>query len=240
MSDGHDNATASMMRESTWNIPVQFHEIEKSQQGVTRNKGVQLATSDRCLFLGDDMFLEKGACEKHLGENAILGFITWDTALEITPAMKFLDESGGQFGYPMIAKYAGQPIPRSLQHRFTSTGNISLPTSVAKRIPFREDLLMYGWEDMEWGERLAKEGVVLMYIPEAKALHHHHITLEQSLKRMETIGTSLMVISEKLPEFERAPSVLKMIYYKVESLLPTMRGKHRRAFLKGIKNHSSS
>ncbi len=241
VSDGHDPATAQVFEKSDWKIPVKFFEIEKSQQGVARNRGVQESSTERCLFIGDDIFLAPDACEKHgsteltmTQPKAILGFTTWDPEVEITPVMKWLEASGWQFGYPMIEQYAHKQIPTPLQHRFTYTSNISLPTEVAKKFPFRTDVSLYGWEDIEWGMRLRDAGVSLIYEPDAKALHHHHITLEDSLARMETLGRSVIILKKKVTELDRVPTGWKLLAYKLSALLPTMSGKHRKAFLRGM------
>jgi len=255
VSDGYDPQTAELFVEipnspsasssgprGKFQIPIRYFEIEKSQQGVARNRGVKAATAPLILFIGDDIFLAADACEKHLlchsersRTMAVLGFTTWDPALEITPVMRWLEESGWQFAYPMIEKYIHDFIPEKIQHRFTYTSHISLPTKVARAHPFCEDVTLYGWEDIEWGLRLRNAGMRLFYEPDAKAVHHHQMTLEQSLKRMETLGKSVVSLSKTVPELDRLPQGLKHIAYSIAALFPTMAGKHRRAFLRGIK-----
>lgn len=244
VSDGHDDETASLFANRTWRVPVQFLEIEKSQQGTARNRGVEKANADRCLFIGDDMFLKPNACELHIKNKKflilnsaflILGHVTWDPTLEITPVMKWLEQSGWQFGFPMIARYAHKRIPQDIQHLFTYTSQISLPTSMAKKYPFREDITLYGWEDIEWGMRLRDAGIPLIYEPDAITHHHHTMTLGQSLKRMETLGKSVVKMTKLIPNFDRVPRGWKRIAYKIAAILPTMSGKHRAAFLRGIK-----
>ena len=234
VSDGHDDATGAVCRDSG----VRFFEIPKSQQGVARNRGVREATATTCMIINEDIFLDANACELHV-QNAtptrvVLGYTTWDPELEITPVMRWLEQSGWQFGYPHIEKYAQNTVPKHLQHRFTYTSHISLPTALAKKHPFREDITTYGWEDVEWGQRLADAGAELYYEPGAKAFHHHHMTLEQSLQRMETIGATTKKLSAALPNFDRIPRGWKRIAYHVIALLPTMAGKHRKAFLRGL------
>lgn len=255
VSDGHDDATASLMQNAEWKMQnkPQFLEITKSQQGVARNRGVQEAQSPICLFSQDDIFLQPDACKKHLAAHsqlsnlrqgygrqaiinyqfAVLGFTTWDPDLEITPVMRWLEESGWQFGYPMIKQYAHDFIPQKIQHRFTYTSHISLPTHIALEHPFREDVTAYGWEDIEWGERLAAAGIKLYYEPEARAHHHHHITLEQSLKRMEQLGRSM----QNFPDSDRYPPLWKQWLYKLMIRLKpqSMASQHREAFLEGLK-----
>jgi glycosyltransferase involved in cell wall biosynthesis len=165
---------------------------------------------------------------------ATLGFTTWDPALQITPIMRWLEASGWQFGYPMIERYKHGFVPFELQHRFTYTSHISLPLRIAKAHPFREDVSLYGWEDVEWGMRLAKAGVRLLYEPDAKALHHHPMTLEQSLRRMETLGESAVHLARLVPELDRLPRGWKRLAYRLFALLPTMRGRHAGAFVRGM------
>ena len=247
VSDGHDDKTAELFAKKTWRMPLQFLEIEKSQQGVARNRGVERASAPLVLFIGDDMFLEPDACALHLDThrrlitnrsslNAVLGFVTWDPSLEINPVMRWLEESGWQFGYPKIRKYSNSFLPQNMQANFTYTSHVSLHTTAAKRFPFREDALLYGWEDIEWGMRLRDAGVRLFYEPKAKVLHHHHLTPEQSLKRMETLGQSVVRMANVVPEFRKKIVPWRLMINRLLSFLPTINGLHRRALLRGIRS----
>lgn len=252
VSDGPDAETDALFNHSQLStLNSQFFSIPKSQQGVARNRGVEKATADLILFIGDDIFLAPDACEAHVKRHtharssvlgtqfaAVLGFTTWDPACSITPVMRWLERSGWQFGYPMIRRYAHECIPSDMQHRFTYTSHISIPTEIAKKYPFREDVSLYGWEDILWGTELRDAGVALIYEPDAKALHHHHIEMHDSLKRMETIGRSLRTMEEIDPSFDRIPRGWKLWAHRMLALLPTMRGKHERAFLAGMQNHN--
>ena len=252
--DGTDDETTReiVMKKATTHYPLlttHYFAIPKSQQGVARNRGVEKATAPLTLFIGDDIFLAPDACEQHVRVHegfasklvsrssklhAVLGTVSWDPAVGITPAMRWLDKTGWQFGYRFLKHYQSNFIPAHLQARFTYTSFISLPTSIAREYPFREDVSLYGWEDILWGEELAKNGVRLFYEPQAKALHHHKITLEDSLKRMETIGKSLRQMQTIDPTFERIPMGWKLLLHRVVALLPTIRGKHERAFIGGL------
>jgi glycosyltransferase involved in cell wall biosynthesis len=234
-----DKETEHVVR-SSWPMHVTYSEVHKSHQGVARNAGVKLAQGKVVLFIGDDIFLESDTCEKHLALRnspfAILGHITWDHALQITSTMKWLESSGWQFGYPKIESYSGSFIPKDRQHFFTYTSNISLPRELALKYPFREDVSLYGWEDVEWGKRLADAGVPLFYKPQAKALHHHMMTLEDSLQRMETIGKSAVMIEQLNSSLHVVPRGIKRFLYELIALMPTMRGQHTKAFLKGLQS----
>jgi GT2 family glycosyltransferase len=249
VSDGHDRATAELMAHvaETQGGPsaslrrLRFLEIPKSHQGIARNRGTELATAPVCLFIGDDILLEPDACACHLAAHraddpaAVLGFTTWDPALDVNAVMRWLETSGWQFGYPLIARYAGAKIPQDIQHRFSYTSNLSLPRAIARELRFREDVSLYGWEDIEWGMRLREAGVPLFYEPHAKGFHHHHLSLRDSLRRMETIGASAVHLSRVAPSLDRTPKGWKLAAYYAISLLPTLRGQHTRAFLRGMR-----
>ncbi len=237
-----------------WKMPVHVFDVRKSHQGVARNEGMKHVQGKYVMFIGDDIFLAPDACEKHLkahspplprtGEGAggrgcmsrsVLGFTTWDPACGITPVMEWLEKSGWQFGYPTIQPYSHSTIPPSIQHRFTYTSHISLPMEIAKKFPFREDVTLYGWEDVEWGWRLKNAGVKLFYEPDAKTLHHHHMELSDSLKRMDTLGRSAIVMDRLVPQLGLVPRGWKLMKYQLASWLPTMRGKHAQAFMRGLR-----
>ncbi len=165
---------------------------------------------------------------------AALGFTTWDPALEITPVMQWLEETGWQFGYPKLAPYAHDFIPVEMQHLFTYASHISLPTDIARTYSFREDVTMYGWEDTEWGMRLRDNNIRLLYESDAKAHHHHRLTMEDSLRRMTMLGESAARLEKFFPHLGRVPKGRKLLTYQVLAFLPTMRGLHARAFLAGI------
>lgn len=245
ISDGPDEATADLMTHIAKTqkfASLQYGPIPKSQQGIARNRGVAKATAPITLFIGDDAFLAPDACEKHVaaqkanGPCAVLGFTTWDPALDINNTMRWLEKTGWQFGYNMLIPYRHAFVPQKMQHRFSYTINISLPTDIAKQFPFREDVTLYGWEDILWGQQLRDADVALYYEPDALALHHHLVTLGDSLERIETLGKSLLHLTEIAPELDRKPTGLKLWAYHLIALTPTMRGRHYRAFLKGLRS----
>lgn len=163
VNDVQNDKDYSQLANSTWQIPVYFETIDPCHQGVARNHGVQKAQASTVLFIGDDIFLAPRACELHLKAHekartpsAVLGNIDWDPSVGTTKVMKWLMDSGWQFGFKKIARYADDYIPESMQHLFSYTSNLSVSKDVAQRTPFREDITLYGWEDIEFGMRLKK------------------------------------------------------------------------------------
>lgn len=244
VSDGPDEATKAVCT-LPWKMSVHYTDIPKAQQGAARNAGVKLAESPYCLFINDDIFLQQHACALHITaleelnksveSTAVLGFTTWDTALKINTTMKFLERSGWQFGYPKIAQYAHSNIPSHVQHSFTYSSHISIPTSIAVQFPFTVKAHGYGWEDIEWGKRLADAEVRLWYEPDAIGYHHHFLTVHDSLQRLETIGKAAVTMQNDHPHLVLLPTKLKQVVSTVHSWLPTLAGRHRRAYLRGIR-----
>jgi len=242
VSDGPDEKTAEMLTQLSWPFELQYFAIPKGHQGIARNRAVEKARSPLVLLIGDDIFLAADACERHKKAHSItqesimvLGYTTWDPALTITPLMRWMEQSGVQFGYPMITRYAKAALPKHIQHQFTYTSNVSLPAKLLYQNKFREDVSLYGWEDIEWGKRLADLDVPLYYEPDAKGYHHHAYTDAQAWERARILGRSAVAMQKIVPELNVLPRGLKRIFYKVMGLLRTYKGMHYRAFLQGVR-----
>ena len=226
-------------------VPCDYIQVSPCHQGVARNTALKRAKAPLCLIIGDDIFLEPDACAVHMMSHdlltrqgvvsaAVLGFTTWDPTSGITQVMRWLERSGWQFGYLNLRRYERTFVPVSMQHFYTYTSHVSLPTAIARKYPFRQDIDLYGWEDVEWGTRLRDAGIGLFYQPDARAFHFHHMDLPASLRRMETLGTSAAQMARKVPDFDRLPRGTKRFFYRLVSMFPTMTGAHRRAFLRGV------
>ncbi|HLD07440.1 MAG TPA: glycosyltransferase [Candidatus Peribacterales bacterium] len=243
VSDGPDEKTAEMLTNLSWPFAFQYFAIPKSHQGVCRNRAVEKARSPLVLIIGDDIFLAPDACERHVKAHEraeekgimVLGFTTWDPSIQLTPVMKWMEQSGAQFGYGKIKNFRKNFLPTSIQHWFTYTSNLSLPAKLLYQNKFREDVSLYGWEDIEWGKRLAKKGVPLFYEPDAKAYHHHSYTDEEVWRRSRLLGQSAVIMEKTDPSLTLLPRGWKRIAYHLMALFPTYRGKHSHAFLEGMR-----
>jgi glycosyltransferase involved in cell wall biosynthesis len=194
-----------------------------SHQGVARNRGVEAATGDIIVFIGDDIFVEPGFLKAHadrhtenLDENVVvLGYSTWDPALPINDYMRFLESSGWQFGYGFLNLGF---VQNSEPYKFFYTSNISLKRNFFEREKFDENFKVYGWEDVELGYRLWKNhGMKLFYAPEAKAFHHHLLTEADLSKKMRAVGQSAVHFEQLHPEVQVVPKGLKAFVLKLAS-----------------------
>jgi GT2 family glycosyltransferase len=117
---------------------------------------------------------------------AVLGFVTWDPGLRITPLMQWLEQSGSQFAYPKMRH--GEPVlPGALY-----TSNLSLSAAFLRSHGgFNEAFRRAAWEDSELHYRLEAHGLRTRYNAQAIAYHHHPTGLGDFLRRSFVTGYEL-------------------------------------------------
>jgi glycosyltransferase involved in cell wall biosynthesis len=138
-----------------------------------RNRGVDHARGDVIVFIDSDLVVT----ESFLISHARRLEQTWQ-------------QRGDRlcFTYGAVINTANFDDPTSEPHKLSdlswayfATGNVAIDREVLERsglfdIRFR----LYGWEDLELGERLRRMGVVLVRCPEAVGYHWHPaLSLEQ-------------------------------------------------------------
>ncbi|MBU1935423.1 glycosyltransferase, partial [Patescibacteria group bacterium] len=203
---------------------IRYIKQSGSHQAVARNRGVEVATGEIIVFIGDDIFVEPEFLIKHHDRHTenpdenvvVLGFTTWDPNLpKITKYMRFLEDSGWQFGYKFLhPKWIGRMDP----FKFFYTSNISLKKSFLEKEKFNEDFLFYGWEDIELGYRLWKHHDMKMYYePQAIAYHHHYIDETDLVKKMRNVGKSALHFQHLQPDIQIIPRGMKAMVLKLAS-----------------------
>ncbi len=223
VDDGSTDQTSSVVSSASASLKMDLKYIkqEKSHQGTARNRGVMAAKGDIVVFIGDDIFVEPGFLKHHHDRHAensdknvvVLGFTTWDPALEINPYMRFLEDSGWQFGYKFLKpKMIGRVDP----YKFFYTSNISLKKSFFEKEKFNEEFVCYGWEDIELGYRLWKHhDMQLYYEPQAVAYHHHEIPEADLPKKMRTVGRSAVLFQQLQPDLKVVPEGFKVMILRL-------------------------
>ncbi|MBU0727402.1 glycosyltransferase [Patescibacteria group bacterium] len=202
---------------------VRYIKQKSTHQAVARNRGVEEASGDVIVFIGDDIFVEPEFLMKHHDRHAenpdenvvVLGFTTWDPEVKITHYMRFLEDSGWQFGYKFLhPKFIGRLDP----YKFFYTSNISLKKTLFDKEKFNEHFLYYGWEDIELGYRLWKHhSMEIYYEPNAIAYHHHHIPESGLQNKMRNVGRSALHFHRLQPDIRVIPMGLKAMVLKLAS-----------------------
>ena len=138
-----------------------------------RNRGVDHARGDVIVFIDSDLVVT----ESFLISHARRLEQTWQ-------------QRGDRFcfTYGAVINTANFDDPTSEPHKLSdlswayfATGNVGIDREVLERSGlFDTRFRLYGWEDLELGERLRRMGVVLVRCPEAVGYHWHPpLSLEQ-------------------------------------------------------------
>ena len=236
VNDGSTDDTADFLERYKNRGLLNFTYVSKENegQGIARNTGFDISDAKILVFLGDDCipapnFLEEHQVvhDKYFTENFIcLGLTTWSSEIEVTPYMLFLEDIGMQFKYKALenAKLIDYQMQlRMADHRFFYTSNISLKRTLFERQQFHPGFKKYGWEDVELGFRLIQdEGAVILYNPNAKCSHVHHMTVDNMKERMIAVGKSAKRAATINKRLKIRPGILKTIFFALIALPPIL------------------
>jgi glycosyltransferase involved in cell wall biosynthesis len=167
--------------------------LHQSPEGpaAARNLGIREAKGEIILFLGDDILASPGLLRAHLtghireyskSHYAILGMAELAPELQNTPFVRWWKR--WNFRYWLLLEKR-----RSPDYSFFYTNNLSLKRSFLLQYGSFDETFRYpAYEDSELGVRLFKNGLQLIFMPEAHAEHWHEINLQSACRRMVTRG----------------------------------------------------
>jgi GT2 family glycosyltransferase len=205
VDDGSDDGTGPWLDANAADLGLTV--IHQSNRGPARarNRGVDAASGEIVLFLGDDTEPQPGWLREHLeahrllsasGDVAVLGYTGFPDDLG-SPFLRWINEYGAQFGYSLIER------PTDVPFNFFYTSNISLRRSLLHQLGgFREDFPAAAWEDIEFAFRATRLGLTLRYLPRARCVHHHRIRVGSFCARQRTSGRSAAIFAGLHPELE--------------------------------------
>ena len=208
IDDGSTDSTKSTLdkRISNYTFSVRYFYQSNRGPASARNIGIKEAKNSIILFIGDDIIATPNLIKEHIKSHseypmeniAILGFTTWSPELVVTPFMNWLENGGPQFSYNQIENQID--LTQDLEF-FFYTSNISLKRSfILQNGLFDEDFPSAAFEDTEYGFRLKKCGLKLIYNKNAVGFHYHPMTIESVSRRMQRVGESMHILFQKQPE----------------------------------------
>ncbi|MCF7846926.1 MAG: glycosyltransferase family 2 protein [Candidatus Gracilibacteria bacterium] len=191
---------------------------EKKFASGARNLGLEKATGDIIAFLGDDTLprdqwlvrLERFHRIHPEKKSALLGRISWTPALARDAFHRWL-QNNAQFAFRSIEKHGA-----NFRHFYTS--NISLKKALIEEDRFSEKFKGWGFEDIEFGYRMAQKGMRLFFDPEWEVLHDHAQTPEQVWNNTRNARKNAHVFESLHPELEVLPRGFRL--YVLRAFLP--------------------
>ena len=167
VDDGSTDGTPARLREQASRFP-HVRLIEQAHGGPAegRNRGVDHARGDVIVFIDSDLVV---------------------TPVFLLSHARALQRSWTQrgnrlcFTYGAVINTANFDQPSAERHKlrdlswaYFATGNVAIDRAVLQQSGlFDTSFRLYGWEDLELGERLRQMGVELVRCPEAVGYHWH-------------------------------------------------------------------
>lgn len=213
VDDGSQDGTADFL--ATWRpqrYAFRFACQENAGPARARNRALEMARGELILFTGDDIEPAPDLLQQHVEGHrqhrdpqvAILGLTRWpeegNAAQAITATMRHIDGPGAQqFSY----YYFEDGAEYDFRHLYTS--NVSVHRSLLDLEPtgFSTDFPAAAFEDAEFGHRLARHGLRILYRQKAVAWHHHPYDARTFYRRQQRCGTMAAVLYQKLPKMRR-------------------------------------
>jgi GT2 family glycosyltransferase len=145
--------------------------LTKNVVAVKRNMGASVSRGQILVFLDDDMRVNRNFISGHVGAH-------YDPNVFVSGGIAFPREwisSSNYYRYKHSRHMNPDSFPERVEavpaHRIASM-NCSISVDAYSRVGgFDEAFVKYGGEDVELGFRLLREGISLIYAPDATALH---------------------------------------------------------------------
>ncbi|HKH65607.1 MAG TPA: glycosyltransferase [Solirubrobacterales bacterium] len=180
-----DRCRAALEKQS---IPVEVvvvEDVEGRGPAWARNEGVRRARGEVVCFTDDDCEPESGWAETLAGP-VLAGEVEAATGpVRIGDGATAADKA-----WEAIVHYlqVRAEMPRTASPGFVVTANLAARRSLLERLPFDESFPAAAGEDRDWGERAAREGGVLRFIPDAAVIHQSGSSVRAFLRRQYRYG----------------------------------------------------
>ena len=184
-----------------------------------RNRALAMSKADIVFFLGADIILRPSSLAAHLqfhqhsrSAAAALGMVRWDPRLLPTPLMEWMVHSGPQNDFDSLL---GTPTANPTHFFFGS--HLSIPRKFLPRGGFPIDYESYGWEDLDLGRQLAKEGMRLAVLHAAVGLHRHAYSAADVYRRQRSVGRGVGIYAQRYPKAQILPPVTLRRWLKIRA-----------------------
>ena len=167
VDDGSTDGTSDWLRNNIQIFP-HLRLLEQSHGGpaIGRNFGVENSKGDLIIFIDSDLVVNKFFLSNHV-DSLILAWKKLGNKKCFTYGSVI---NTSNFNNPTSEPFKLQ----DLSWAYFATGNVAIDKKVLERSGlFDSSFQLYGWEDLELGERLRNMGVKLIKCPKAIGYHWH-------------------------------------------------------------------
>jgi GT2 family glycosyltransferase len=185
---------------------VRVVQQEHAGPGAARNRGVRASERPLILFIGDDMVPRPDFVSRHVArhrsepgdEVAVLGRVVWHPSVPRTRLHRWLDWSGALFDYRRLEAEGDSEAGWT---RFYSS-NVSLKRKLFLAAGGFDPDFTFDYEDLDFGWRLGRQGMRLVYEPAAVTQHLHPYDWEAVKRRYESRAGAERLMMAKHDWFE--------------------------------------
>ncbi len=167
VDDGSTDGTVDWIHENAKTFPhVRLIQQEHGGPALGRNLGVESSIGDVIIFIDSDLVVTELFISHHI-KNLIRSWSRHGDRLSFTYGAVV---NTSNFEDPTSESFKLQ----DLSWAYFATGNVAIDKNILlKSGLFDPGFCLYGWEDLELGERLRKMGVKLIRCPKAVGYHWH-------------------------------------------------------------------
>lgn len=183
-------------------LKLAYSKIDKGGRASGYNHALQMSSGRLIIFFGDDYIAPKTLVEAHIEyhqklneENKVgIGSAILEEKYRKNPFAVWLEKGGELYGIPFSDDMTSVP------ENFFYIGNASVKKSFLNKAGIFDEIFPYhAWDDYELGLRLSKNGMVAGYVPGAKAIHHHDISIAERFRTMSRAGECAKLFEKKYP-----------------------------------------
>jgi glycosyltransferase involved in cell wall biosynthesis/peptidoglycan/xylan/chitin deacetylase (PgdA/CDA1 family) len=203
VDDGSSDGTAESLRDLEVNFPLTVIERPNEGASMARNVGAATATGEYLVFLDDDMEADPELLAEHErslreGADMVLGHLP----LHPDSPDNLLSQGVGRWAEKRRVRLEG--ITGELPITELNTGQMSVSREAFERlggfdVSFTQEGL-YGGEDLDFGYRVGKSGLRLVFNPAAISMQFYAVDPGDYTRRTGEAGRSARQLRSKHPE----------------------------------------
>lgn len=199
--DGSTDGTIEMVRDFAATAPYPLALLARNHQGcgMTHNRGIEICRGEIILMIADDILPTPHLLAEHAAahrlhpqaEIGVVGGLVQSPDLPPTPFQQYWDRLLNK----LFPKEQGE-----VDHRNFWVNNLSFKKAFMLKHGMFKDWPPASHEDVELGYRLEKNGMRLLFKPQALAYHHHPETIDSISRRAYTQGYNWHHFESHVPE----------------------------------------